>query len=206
MLKAVFERDFQLEWPAGLGGTYGYWDAKLNAFYFGEEQKKFSAFVGSPSAGEVREEYDTNYSSSKENSFHLGVTAKGKSTKIIALAASTNGMTQAEATYHHLINNYAALEKESVEYYRAYLDNTVKVEIPDRLLQQAYDWSRISVLQGMVDKSLFGYGIDRRIPYFGREPASRLRVVFRPRLTLDVSGAQCRGRFQQHTHRPRILE
>jgi len=158
-VEAVFERDFQLEWPAGLGGTYGYWDAKLKAFYFGEEQKKFSAFVGSPTAGEVREEYDTNYSSSKENSFHLGVTAKGKSTKIIALAASTNGMAQAEATYHYLINNYAALEKESVDYYRAYLDHTVKVEIPDRRLQQAYDWSRISVLQGMVTNPFLGTGL-----------------------------------------------
>ncbi len=52
-VQVVFERDFQLEWPAALGGTYVYWDPKLNAFYFGEEQKKFSAFVGSPTAGEV---------------------------------------------------------------------------------------------------------------------------------------------------------
>ena len=71
-VEAVFERDFQLEWPAALGGTYSYWDPKVSAFFFGEEQKKFSAFVGSPTAVEVREEYDTNYSSSKENSFPPG--------------------------------------------------------------------------------------------------------------------------------------
>ncbi len=90
-VEVAFERDFQLEWPAALGGTYGYWDPKLNAFYFGEEQKKFSAFVGSPTASEVQQEYDTNYSSSKENSFHLGVTSKGKDTKVVVIAASTNG-------------------------------------------------------------------------------------------------------------------
>ena len=71
-VEVFFERDFQLEWPAALGGTYGFWDAKMSAFYFGEEQKKFSAFVGSPTASEVREEYDTNYSSSREDGFHLG--------------------------------------------------------------------------------------------------------------------------------------
>src|SRR5947209_15402220 len=43
-IEAVFERDFQLEWPAALGGTYMQWDASLRAFYLGEEQKKFAAF------------------------------------------------------------------------------------------------------------------------------------------------------------------
>src|SRR5437899_6927052 len=41
-IEAVFQRDFQLEWPAALGGTYINWEPGLRAFYFGEEQKKFS--------------------------------------------------------------------------------------------------------------------------------------------------------------------
>ena len=75
---------------------------KVSAFHFGEEQKKFSAFVGSPTAVDVQSEYDTNYSSSKQNSFRLGVTEKGKETKIVVIAASTNGQAEAEAAYHHL--------------------------------------------------------------------------------------------------------
>jgi glycogen debranching enzyme len=157
-VEVSFERDFQLEWPAALGGTYGYWDAKLSAFYFGEEQKKFSAFVGSPTAGDVREEYDTNYSSSKQDAFHLGVTSKGKATKMVVIAASTNGRAEAEATYHHLATDYAELEKESAEYYRTYLDGTVSVALPDQQLQQAYDWSRLSVLQGLVTNPFLGTG------------------------------------------------
>ncbi len=158
-VEVVFERDFQLEWPAALGGTYGYWDPKQSAFYFGEEQKKFSAFVGSPTASEARSEYDTNYSSAKENSFHLGLTAKGKDTKLVVIAASTNGPAEAEATYHHLASQYVALEKESADYYRAYLDTTVGVELPDSMLQRAYDWSRISVLQGLVKNHSLGTGL-----------------------------------------------
>ena len=34
-IEALFERDFQLEWPAALGGTYINWDEGLRAFYLG---------------------------------------------------------------------------------------------------------------------------------------------------------------------------
>jgi glycogen debranching enzyme len=158
-VQVVFERDFQLEWPAALGGTYAYWEPRLSAFYFGEEQKKFSAFVGSPTASEVRQEYDTNYSSAKENSFHLGVTTKGKETKVVVIGASVNGQPEAEATYGRLESNYASLVKESADYYRAYLDNTVSVDLPDRQLQRSYDWARVSVLQGLANNPYLGTGL-----------------------------------------------
>ncbi len=49
-IEARFLRDFQLEWPAALGGTYSSWDKDQRAFYLGEETRKFAAFVGSPTA------------------------------------------------------------------------------------------------------------------------------------------------------------
>ncbi len=47
-IEAVFTGDFQLEWPAALGGTYVDWDPIRHAFIFGEEARKFAALVGSP--------------------------------------------------------------------------------------------------------------------------------------------------------------
>jgi glycogen debranching enzyme len=158
-LEVAFQRDFQLEWPAALGGTYAYWDAKLSAFGFGEEQRKFAAFVGSPSAEDIHQEYDTNYSRSKQNSFKLGLTSKNKEIKMVVIAGSINGPTEAETTYRHLVNDYAALEKESEDYYTTYLEGTVRVELPDRPLQQAYDWARVSVLHGLVENPLLGTGL-----------------------------------------------
>jgi glycogen debranching enzyme len=155
-VEVAFQRDFQLEWPAALGGTYSFWDPKLSAFHFGEELKKFFALVGSPTAEDVHPEYDTNYSVSKENSFDLGVTAKGKDTKVVVMAASTASLAAAETTYHRLATGYAALQKESAEYYRAYLNETLTVDLPDRTLQQAYDWARVSVLQGLVNNPFLG--------------------------------------------------
>src|SRR5713226_1213315 len=151
-IEARFLRDFQLEWPAALGGTYSSWDKDYRAFFLGEETRKFAAFVGSPTATEARGEYQTNYSESGVNSFRLH-TSKGKETKLIVMAASLEGRAPAEATYRRLSSGYAELLRSSAEYYRKYLGDTVSMAVPDTQIQQAYDWSRISMLQGMVSNS-----------------------------------------------------
>jgi glycogen debranching enzyme len=158
-IEAVFHRDFQLEWPAALGATYLDWNAQRHAFYFGEEQRKFVAFVGSPTAVEPRSEFQTNYSESQESSFRLGPTTKGKESKLIVIAGSLEGRPAAEKAYQHLTSDSAQLLKESAEYYQAYLEKTVKLDLPDEQLQKAYDWSRVSMLQGMVTNPSLGTGL-----------------------------------------------
>ena len=158
-IEARFLRDFTLEWPAGLGGTYSFWDKDQRAFVFGEETRRYSALVGSPTAGEEHGEYQTNYSESMVNSFRLRVTPKGRETKLIVMAGSLEGRVQAEQTYKHLLSDYKALMSSSAEYYRKYLAETVQLELPDTQLQQAYDWSRVSMVQGIVANPFLGTGL-----------------------------------------------
>jgi glycogen debranching enzyme len=158
-ISATFVRDFQLMWPAALGASYMSWDPAMNAFAFGEETKKFAAFVGSPSALETGEEYQTNYSGSSSSSFRLGPTAKGIDRKMIVLAASPNGAAEAAANYRHLSTDYAKLLEDSAAYYANYLDHTLQLTLPDPQLQDAYDWSRISVIQGAVSNPYLGTGL-----------------------------------------------
>src|SRR6266436_1154454 len=158
-IEARFLRDFQLEWPGALGGTYSSWDKDQRAFFLGEETKKFAAFVGSPTAKEDRSEYQTNYSESPVNSFRLGVTNKGKETKLIVIAGSLDGRPPAEATYKKLASGYTELLRASAEYYKQYLKDTVSVELPDAQIQQAYDWSRVSMVQGIVSNPFLGTGL-----------------------------------------------
>src|SRR5712675_1525182 len=158
-IEARFLRDFQLEWPGALGGTYSSWDKDQRAFFLGEETKKFAAFVGSPTATEDRSEYQTNYSESPLNSFRLSVTNKGKDTKLIVMAGSLDGRPPAEATYKKLASGYTELLRASAEYYSKYLNETLSVELPDAQIQQAYDWSRISMLQGIVNSPFLGTGL-----------------------------------------------
>ena len=49
--------------------------------------------------------------------------------------------------------------QQSAEYYRDYLKRTVNLEIPDAQLQQAYDWARVSVVQGLVANPQLGIGL-----------------------------------------------
>jgi len=158
-VEAGFIGDFQLEWPAALGGTYVNWDEKERAVAFGEEARKYAALVGSPTAADARLAYQTNYSSSQENSIRLGVTQKGKETKVLVIAASVTGRADAEKTYQHLMTSYANSVLASSDYYRAYLDKTVSLELPDAALQQAYDWARISTIQGVVNNPYLGAGL-----------------------------------------------
>jgi len=155
-IEAVFHRDFQLEWPAAFGGSYVNWDPKLRAFSFGEERKQYAGLVGSPTAEIVREEYFTNYSASGESSFLLGPMEKGRGTRLIVISGSVHGTREAEATYQKITNGYQGLSRDAAKYYADYLDRTVKLELPDAQLQQAYDWARISMLQGLVESPYLG--------------------------------------------------
>ncbi|HWZ82087.1 MAG TPA: hypothetical protein VNW47_05670 [Terriglobales bacterium] len=158
-IEAAFIGDFALEWPAAVGGTFSYWDDAQHAVVFGEESRKFSALVGSPSAEQPHLAYQTNFSSAEENSFRLGMTDRGRASKLIVLAGSTRGFADAQATYQRLATSYADLMRESAQYYRDYLSRTVTLTLPDTQLQQAYDWSRVSTVQGLVTNATLGTGL-----------------------------------------------
>jgi len=158
-IEANFIRDFQLEWPASMGGTYVGWSDPLRAFVFGEDRQKFSALAGSPTAANSQLEYETNYSGTRRSSMRLGVTNKGRDSKLIVIAGSINGRAESEATYKQLTANYQRLLQESAQFYRDYLAKTVSVELPDADLQRAYDWSRVSLIQGLVSNPTMGDGL-----------------------------------------------
>ena len=161
-IEARFIRDFQLEWPAAIGGTFIEWDKNLHAFALGEETRKFAGLVGSPTAADPGLEFDTNYFDSQANTMRLGVTNKGRDQKLIVISGSVNGHAEAEATYRHLLSEDSrrTSANESAKYYRGLSrHDTVSVALPDKQLEQAYDWSRISVLQGMVANPYLGTGI-----------------------------------------------
>jgi glycogen debranching enzyme len=158
-IEVGFVGDFALEWPAAIGGTFEEWDATHHAIAFGEETKRFAALVGSPTAGDTHLAYETNYSSSNESSFRLGVTQRGKETKMLVIAASVAGRDDAAKTYVHLRSSYSDLLEDSGDYFRNYLARTVSVELPDAGMQEAYDWARISVIQGLVTNPYLGTGL-----------------------------------------------
>ncbi len=158
-IEAVFNQDFQLEWPGSLGGIDEEWDPALHAFGFADVSGKFEALVGSPSALKHSEAYTTNYFSSQQDSLFLGATEKGSETKLIVIAASFTGQAPLKALYSHLTQDYQDLLRSSAAYYRDYLDRTVSLKLPDAQIETAYDWARVSMLQGVVRNPFLGEGL-----------------------------------------------
>jgi glycogen debranching enzyme len=158
-IEAVFDRDFQLEWPGTMGDANEEWDPTLRAFHFAAESGKFDALVGSPSATRTSEEYSSNYFSSRHDSILLGATEKGVETKFIVIAASFDGRATLASLYQHLSKDYLELNRSSAAYYRDYLARTVSLQLPDAQMQTAYDWARVSMLQGLVQNPLLGEGM-----------------------------------------------
>jgi glycogen debranching enzyme len=158
-IEAIFKRDFQLEWPAAIGGVSEDWDPTLRAFLFADGSEKFHALVGAPSGVKASEEYSSNYFSSHQDSILLGSTKKGNDTKLIVIAAGVEGRTPLASLYHHLSNDYAQLLQDSAAYYRDYLDRTISLKLPDSQIETAYDWARVSMLQGFVQNPFLGEGL-----------------------------------------------
>jgi glycogen debranching enzyme len=158
-IEVAFRGDFQLEWPGAIGGTYMETAVDGRGFVFGEESKHFAGMIGSPTAIQLRAAYQTNYSEDGESSFRLGSTAKGKDTKLVVVAGSTAGEEEAKKTYQKLSASWRELLGDSASYYRKYLQKTVNLEIPDEALQQAYDWARVGVIQGVVANPDLGTGL-----------------------------------------------
>jgi glycogen debranching enzyme len=158
-IEAVFNQDFQLQWPGAIGGADEEWDSAVRAFRFREVSGQFEALVGSPSAVKASEQYSTNYFSSGYDSLLLGATQKGIDTKLIVLAASFTGPAPLQALYHHLIEDYPELLRSSASYYQDYLDRTVSLRLPDPQIETAYDWARVSMLQGVVENPFLGEGL-----------------------------------------------
>lgn len=162
-IEAEFERDFQLEWPGALSGVYSYWDPLIHGFIFQDELDKYRAIVGSPTAVLTSEEYWTNYAASRDNSFRLGVTEKGRETKRIVIAAAAAGdpsaSADAQTTYSKLTTRASSLLREASDDYLQYLQRTIRLSIPDKQIQTAYEWSLVSMIQGLVDNPDLGIGL-----------------------------------------------
>ena len=158
-VEASFTPDVAWMWPAGMGDAYSQWDAGLKAFRFGSDRHAFFAIAGAAGASPVTTTYSANYSAEHTAVISFGPAAKGSTTYRFAMAASFENQQQADATYHKLFVADSTLAQEAREYYAHYLDSTVKLSLPDRNLQLAYDWSRISTLQGLVDQPFAGRGL-----------------------------------------------
>jgi GH15 family glucan-1,4-alpha-glucosidase len=157
-VEAHFRPDMQMMWPAVLGKTHNEWNSSLHAFALREKSGHYFGLIGALGAGGVRGRSHPK-DKSAEDVLVLPESSKGSSTAMIVIAGSVESFAGAEATYRRLPSNVGSLQDAATAYYRQYLARTTSIEVPDANIQRAYDWARISTVQGMVTDPLLGTGL-----------------------------------------------
>ncbi len=156
---ATFLPDLQLEWPGAIGGTDVDWNPRLRAYVMTEAQQKFEAVVGSPTATEYVEQYPFGYAGPRETAFSLGVSPKGSDTKTIVMTGALGQPKEAEERFRQLSSEFDATLANARQYYEDYLRDRVQVSLPDPILEDAFVWSEISMIQALVNNPYLGRGL-----------------------------------------------
>lgn len=158
-IQARFLPDMQMMWPARLRAIKGAWNPELHAFTSSDEGGHYYGLVGSADGENGTPEPKSNDTALHENVLRLSSVAKGRATRLVVIAGSVTGQQDAEATYQQISSNVISLREASAAHYREFLAHTTSIEVPDKDIQQAYDWARLSMVQGMVNDPLLGTGL-----------------------------------------------
>jgi len=158
-IEAVFHRDFQLEWPAALGATYSNWAAEQRAFLFWGRTAEIRGAGGFSYGGGATAGIPDQLFRSAGKFVPAGRDSERKREEVNRHCGSMEGRAAAEKTHRHLTGDYADLLKESAEYYRNSLAQTVSVDLPDGATSAGLRLVAVSMVQGMVTNPFLGTGL-----------------------------------------------
>lgn len=148
-ITAKFVPDFKPMWPASMGGQHGDWLPEEKAFALSDATYEPTALVGSPATsaktefmdhsligGEMLLRINTDPSQSKDRMSPLIMTL------------SMNSQAEARAVYRDVLATTQLIYEKKVEQRRSFLANTLHLDTPDRDLNRAFTWGKVSIEQG----------------------------------------------------------
>ncbi len=155
-----FRVDLKPMWPAALGGQYSYWDNGLKAYVAGEASGKHAALVGSPFSLTPPEQPAHNLPDAPSQ-FSIAITPDTARRGLvpIVIAASTEGLKTATATYQGLLASTVKHYRESFEHYRRLREEMTSIDTPDDRLDLALEWGKVALDKGFVCNPHLGCGL-----------------------------------------------
>ncbi|RKY56594.1 MAG: hypothetical protein DRP89_01080 [Candidatus Neomarinimicrobiota bacterium] len=148
-------------WPAGIGGQYAYWDNKLKAYIISEPTGNNHGFVGSSAASGVSYT-PAHMLSDAPNEFKIELknpeTVKYKYIPII-LTGGKGKRDDVKKVYHRLSCDPETYYRKTAEHYRNLRLRTLRVETPNRELNLAFEWAKITFDNLVVDNPDLGKGL-----------------------------------------------
>ncbi len=155
-----FAPDLKPMWPAGLGGQYSYWDEEKKYFVLSEGTRKNVALVGSPS-GEQYSSGPAHALPEEDMKFKIRLEANEEKSYFfpIFVSASHEGREEADEIYLNLNENFKQLYLEKFHYYERMEKESLAIETPDKVLNQAYEWAKVAVDKALVCNPQLGCGL-----------------------------------------------
>lgn len=148
-------------WPAGIGGQYSYWDNDLKAYIISEPTGKNHGFVGSP-AGQAISYTPAHMLSDSPNQFKIvieeGNQVKGKYIPII-LAGGKGKAEDVKKIYESLRASPESYYRAAVSHYQRLRQSTLQVKTPDKKINLAFEWAKITFDNLIVDNPDLGKGL-----------------------------------------------
>jgi Glycogen debranching enzyme len=139
--------------------------SSTNDLFVAKDTKKnwFCVWGAVPSAGAERVARPSPIATQGDgvtaaSSYGISVDPHGTATLTFVIAGSTTSRTAAVDAYRYLARHSATLETKNVAHY-ASLINRARVTIPDKRLQEVYNWSRINMEWLVRDVPGMGRGL-----------------------------------------------
>lgn len=140
----------RLMWPGALSTQYVSWDEKHSYYRFSEESGQAQAVFGSPGARDLA---TMPYQEEPKDSLlrmEIPVPTARAATSYIPLVAA-----RTPEAYQATLLSLPALSQELATHYQHQREGSLRLQLPDRRLQEAYDWSLVGMDKGVVHDPLF---------------------------------------------------
>ncbi len=152
-LRASFIPEMKPMWPASFGGQSSSWDDAEKAFVLTEGLRRFTTLVGSPRFS-VHSEQIGHQLPGRRVLAEMEVTPEICRAGVIPIVIA--GST---AAYHGALTDFGRIIRESDEYYRGFDRRTLRIEMPDPVLNEAIEWGKFALEKGWACNDGVGCGL-----------------------------------------------
>jgi len=148
-------------WPAGIGGQSARWMSDLNAYQVTEPTRNNTAYIGSPAATGISYT-PAHMLSDVPNQFKIEIpkpeAVRGRFIPIV-MTGGRGERDSIRTTFVRLTKTIESQYHKTAAHYRDLRAQTMKVETPNRDLNLAFEWAKISYDNLLVDNPDVGLGM-----------------------------------------------
>jgi len=148
-------------WPAGIGGQYAFWNNELKAYIISEPTGKNTGIIGSPAASGISYT-PAHMLSDNPSEFKIKIDDPDKFRDkyiSICMAGGIGSRADITAIYNSLLQDPESHYLKTWEHYQNLIKSTLQVHTPNKSLDKALEWAKVTFDNLLVDNPNLGMGL-----------------------------------------------